>query len=56
MGTQCGWNNWINMSGVLCDKRVPPHMNGKIHQMIVQLAMLYGMQMTSSHVKKLEVT
>ena len=19
---QCGWNNWRNMSGVLCDKRV----------------------------------
>ena len=23
--TQCGWNNWRKMSGVLCDKRVPPH-------------------------------
>ena len=22
--TQCGWNNWRKMSGVLCDKRVPP--------------------------------
>ena len=21
--TQCGWNNWRKMSGVLCDKRVP---------------------------------
>ena len=45
--------------GVLCDKRVPPHVKGKIHKMIVQSAMLYGMEtvpMTSSHVKKLEVT
>ena len=27
--TQCGWNNWRNMSGV---KRVPPHVKGKIHE------------------------
>ena len=47
------------MSGVLCDKRVPPHVKGKIHKMIVQPAMLYRMEtgpVTNSHVKKLEVT
>ena len=57
--TQCGWNIWRKMSGVLCDKRVSPHVKGKIHNMIVQPAMLYGMEtvpVTSSHVKKLEVT
>ena len=57
--TQCGWNNWRNMSGVLCDKRVPPNVKGKIHNMIVQPAMLYWMEtvpITSSQVKKLEVT
>ena len=58
--TQCGWNNWRKMSGVLCDKRVPPHVKGNIHKMIVQPAMLYGMEtvpvVTSSQVKKLEVT
>ena len=41
--TRCGWNNWRKMSGVLCDKRVPPHVKGNIHKMIVQPAMLYGM-------------
>ena len=54
--TQCGWNNWKKMSGVLCDKRVPPHVKGKIHKMIVQSVMMYGMEtvpVTSSHVKKL---
>ena len=47
------------MSGVLCDKRIPPRVKGKIHKMIVQPAMLYGMEtvpVTSSHVNKLEVT
>ena len=39
--------------------RVSPHVQGKIHKMIVQPAMLYGMKtvpVSSSHVKKLEVT
>ena len=40
--TQCGWNNWRKMSGVLCDKRVPPHVKGKIDKTIVQPALLYG--------------
>ena len=57
--TQSGWNNWRNMSGVLCYKSVPPDVKGKIHKMIVQPDMQYGMEtvpVTSSHVKKLEVT
>ena len=57
--TQCGWNNWRKRSGVLCDKRVPPHVKGNIHKMIVQPAMMYGMEtvpVTSSQVKKREVT
>ena len=57
--TQCGWNNWRKMSGVQCDKIVQPHEKERIHNTIVQPAMLYGMEtvpMTSSHVNKLEVT
>ena len=29
--TQCGWNNWMKISVVLCDKRVPPQVKGNIH-------------------------
>ena len=36
--TQCGWYNWRKMAGVLCDKRIPPHVNGNIYKMIVQSA------------------
>ena len=57
--THCGWNNWRKVSSVLCDKRVPPHVRRNIHKMVIQPAMPYGMEtvpMTSSHVKKLEVT
>ena len=27
--TPCGLSNWRKRSGVLCDKRVPPHVKGK---------------------------
>ena len=42
--TQSGWNNWMKMAGVLCDTRVPPHVKGTIQKLIVQPAMLYGME------------
>ena len=54
--THCVWNNWRKMPGVLCDKRIPAHVKGKINKMIVQPAMMYVMEtvpMTTSHVKKL---
>ena len=54
-----GWNNWMKMSGVLCDNRIYIQVPPKLHKMIVQPAMLYGIKtvpMTRSQVKKLEVT
>ena len=55
---QSGWNNWKKMSGVLCDKKMPSKVKGKIYKMVVQPAMLYAMEtvpVTSSQVKKLQV-
>ena len=57
--TQSVWNNWRQMYGFLCDKRVPPHVKGNVHKTTDQPAKLYGMEtvpITTSHVKKLEVT
>ena len=56
--TPWGWKNWRNMSWVLCDKMVPPHVKGKIHKMIVQPVILYGMEtvtMTSFHANRMVV-
>ena len=47
------------MSGVLCDKKMPSKVKGKIYKMVVQPAMLYAMKtvpVTSSQAKKLQVT
>ena len=42
--TQRGCNNCRKMPGVLCDKRIPPNVKGKIHKMTVHQARLCGMQ------------
>ena len=56
-GIQSGWKNW-KMSGVHCDKKIPPKVKGKVCKMVVQPAILYAMKtvpVTSSQVKKLQV-
>ncbi|XP_063607578.1 uncharacterized protein LOC134782141 [Penaeus indicus] len=55
---QSGWNNWKKMSGVLCDKRIPTRVKGKIHQTVIQPAMLYGLEtgpQTNKTTKRLKV-
>ena len=36
---QAGWNNWRKMSSILCDKKVPNRVKGKILKTVVQPAM-----------------
>ena len=38
---QCGWNNWRKVSGVICDRRVPVTVKGKVHEAMVRPAMTY---------------
>ncbi|XP_016321114.1 uncharacterized protein LOC107672441 isoform X3 [Sinocyclocheilus anshuiensis] len=41
---QAGWNGWRKVSGLLCDKRVPARMKGKVYRTVVRPAMLYGLE------------
>ena len=37
-----GWLKWQQNSGVLCDKRMPPKLKGKIYTTVVRPALTYG--------------
>ena len=42
-GVQAGWNGWRRMAGVICDRRVPARVKGKVYKVAVRPAMLYGL-------------
>ena len=41
---QAGWNGWRRMSGVICNRRVPARVEGKVYKVAVRPAMLYGLE------------
>ena len=41
---QAGLNGWRRMSGVICDRRVPARVKGKVYRVAVRPAMLYGLE------------
>ena len=36
-----GWQKWKYTSGVLCDKRMPVGLKGRVYRMVVRSAVLY---------------
>ena len=36
------WRNWKRCSGVLCDRRMPVKLRGKVYKTVVRPALLYG--------------
>ena len=41
---QAGWNGWRRVTGVICDKRVPARVKGKMYKTVVRPSMLYGLE------------
>ena len=55
---QAVWNGWRRVSGVICYRKLPARVKGKVYSSMVKPAMLYGLEMvvvTKKQVKKMEV-
>ncbi len=55
---QAGWSGWRRVSGVICDRRIPARVKGKVYKTVVRPAILYGLEvvaLTKRQEKELEV-
>ena len=55
---QAGWNGWRKVSRVICNRRLPTRVKGKVYSLVVRPAMVYRLEMvavTKKQVKKMEV-
>ena len=55
---QARWNGWRRVSGVICDRRLPARVKGKVYSSVVRPAMVYGLEtvvVTKKQVEKMEV-
>ena len=52
-------NEWRKVSGVICDRRLPARVKGKVYVSMVKPAMVFGLEtvaVTKKQVKEMEVT
>ena len=55
---QAGWNGWRRVLGVICDRRLPAGVKGKVYSSVVRPAMVYGLEtvaVTKKQVEEMEV-
>ena len=55
---QSGWNGWRRVSGLICDRRLPARVKGKVYSSVVRPAMVYGLEtvaVTKKQVEEMEV-
>ena len=55
---QAGWNGWKKVSEVICDRRLPARVKGKVYSSVATPAMVYGLEtvaVTKKQVEEMEV-
>ncbi|KAE8703022.1 CYP749A22 protein [Hibiscus syriacus] len=55
---EVGWLKWRDVTGVLCDKKVPLKLKGKFYKMAIKSALLYESEcwaIKKDHVRRMEV-
>ena len=55
---QAGRNGWRRVSGVICDRKLPVRIKGKVYSSVVRPAMVYGLEtvaVTKKQVEEMEV-
>ena len=55
---QAEWNRWRRVSGVICERRLPARVKGKVYSSVVRPAMVYGLEtvaVTKKQVEEMEV-
>ena len=55
---QAGWNGWRKVSRVICNRRLPARVKGKVYSSVVRPTMVYGLEtvaVTKKQVKETEV-
>ena len=55
---QAGWNGWRKVSRVICNRRLPARVKGKVYSSVVRPAMVYGLDtvaVTKKQVEEMEV-
>ena len=44
---QEGWNRWRKVSGVICDRRLPARVKGKVYSLVLIPTIVYGLEMVA---------
>ena len=55
---QAEWNRWRKVSGVICERRLPARVKGKVYSSVVRPAMVYRLEtvaVTKKQVEEMEV-
>ena len=51
---QAGWHEWRRVSGVICNKRLPARVKGKVYSSVVRPTMVYGLGTVAATKKQVE--